>query len=62
MGANQNEIDEDEVKEIIREAVFQEPYVLRVEMVEITYKNRSITVWIHVVLTDEEKITLEVTV
>lgn len=61
MGVNQNELDDDEVREVIREAVFQEPYVPRVEKIDVTYENRNITVQLLAVLMDEEKITLEVT-
>ena len=61
MGVNQNELDDDEVREVIREAVFQEPYVSRVEKIDVTYENRNITVQLLAVLMDEEKITLEVT-
>ncbi len=61
MDVNQNELDDDEVREVIREAVFQEPYVSRVEKIDVTYENRNITVQLLAVLMDEEKITLEVT-
>ena len=61
MCVNQNELDDDEVREVIREAVFQEPYVSRVEKIDVTYENRNITVQLLAVLMDEEKITLEVT-
>lgn len=60
-GVNQNDADDDEVREVIREAVFQEPYVSRVEKIDVTYENRNITVQFLAVLMDEEKITLEVT-
>lgn len=61
MGVNQNDADDDEVREVIREAVFQEPYVSRIENIDVTYENRNITVQLLAVLTNEEKITLEVT-
>ena len=61
MGVNQNDVDDDEVKEVIREAVFQEPYVSWIEKVDVTYENRNITVQLLAVLTNEEKIALEVT-
>ena len=60
MGINKNEADEDDVKEIIREAVFQEPYVSWIEMINVTYKNRNVIVQLTVVLIDREKIVLEV--
>lgn len=62
IGVNQNDIDEDEVKEVIREAVFQEPYVSRIENIDVTYENRSITIHLSAVLMNEEKITLGVTI
>lgn len=61
MGVNQNDLDDDEVSEVIREAVFQEPYVSRIEQIDVTYENRNITVQLTAVLIDEETITLEVT-
>lgn len=60
MGVNQNKADDDEVKEVIREAVFQEPYVSRIEKIDVTYENRNIMVQLLAVLMDEEKIALEV--
>ncbi len=61
MGVNQNDMDDDDVSEVIREAVFQEPYVSRIENIVVTYENRNITVQLTAVLVDEETITLEVT-
>lgn len=61
LGVNQNDIDDDEIKEIIREAVFQEPNISRIDSVEVAYKNRVITVTLSATLVDGETITLEVT-
>lgn len=62
VGVNQNEVDDDEVREVIREAVFQEPHVSWIEKIDITYENRNIKVQLLAVLMNEEKRTLEVTV
>ncbi len=61
LGVNQNEIDDDEIKEVIREAVFQEPDVSRVDEVTVTYESRTMTVTVSATLVDGETITLEVT-
>ncbi|MEG1562541.1 MAG: DUF2634 domain-containing protein [Bacteroides sp.] len=61
MGVNQNEIDNDEIKEIIREAVFQEPEVSRIDTISVLYDKRAITVELSAVLIDGEAIVLEVT-
>lgn len=61
LGVNQNEIDDDEVKEIIREAVFQEPMVSRIDSISVHYDKRTITVELSAVLVDGETIVLEVT-
>lgn len=61
VGKNQNEIDDDEIEEIIREAVFQEPDVSRVDSVSVVYDNRSITATISAVLADGNDVVLEVT-
>lgn len=61
LGVNQNDVDDDEIKEVIREAVFQEPKVSRVDEITVTYENRNITVGISATLVSGETITLEVT-
>lgn len=61
LGLNQNDIDDDDVKEIIREAVFQEPDVSRVDEILVTYDRRTITVALSATLTDGDSIALEVT-
>lgn len=61
MGVRQNDIDQGEVEEIIREAVFQEPNVSRIDEISISYEKRSISVEISAVLTSGEKIRLGVT-
>jgi len=61
VGKNQNEVDISEVKEVLREAIFQEPYVQRVDSLDVTYENRSITAVFRGTMTNGEKIRLEVT-
>ena len=61
MGKNQNEIEDEEIKEIIREAVFQEPDVSRIDSLEVSYDHREITVELSATLVDGETIVLEVT-
>lgn len=61
MGVNQNDLENGEVEEVIREAVFQEPYVSRIDEINVSCENRNITVGISAVMTDGEKIRLEVT-
>jgi len=60
-GVSQNEINEDEIKEIIREAVFQEPKVSQIDSISLTYDKRSVSVILSATLEDGDKITLEVT-
>lgn len=60
VGKNQNEIDNEEMEEIIREAVFQEPDVSRVDNVSVVYDNRSITATVSAVLVDGNDMILEV--
>lgn len=61
LGANENEVDEDEIKEVMREAIFQEPDVSRIDSMTVTYDRRSVTVAFTATLDDGEIITLEVT-
>ncbi len=61
VGTNQNEIDTAEIEEIIREAIFQETDVSRIDKLNVTYDGRSVTAEFTAVLTDGEKISLEVT-
>lgn len=62
IGKSQNEIDNDEIEEIIRDAVFQEPEVSRIDSMSVTYENRRISVDFSATLENGESITLEVTV
>lgn len=61
LGLNQNEVDDDEIKEVIREAVFQEPDVSRIDSISVVYDCRTITVTISTTLADGDSIALEVT-
>lgn len=61
LGINQNDVDDDEIKEIIREAVFQEPEVSQIGEIKVSYECRTITVIVSATLVDGNTITLEVT-
>lgn len=61
VGLNMNEVDEDEVREVIREAVFQEPDVARIDSIKVTYEDRNITVELTATLESGETMALEVT-
>lgn len=61
VGTNQNEIEIEEIKEIIREAVFQESYVSRVDELKVSYNGRNVSAEFSATLADGEKISLEVT-
>jgi hypothetical protein len=62
MGTSENDIDNDEIEEIIREAVFQEPEVSRVDAIVVSYENRFISVEISATLKNDTVIRLGVTV
>ena len=55
MGTNQNEIDINEIQDIVREAIFQEDEVSRIDTLNVSYDGRSVTV------VSGETIELEVT-
>ncbi len=61
MGVNQNELEDGDVDEVIREAVFQEPDISWIERLTITFENRTITAEILAVTVDDEVVRLEVT-
>ncbi len=61
-GVNQHDIDDDEIKEVIREAVFQEPNISRIDEIYVTYDRRSISVKFLATLVNNDTIVLEVTV
>lgn len=61
VGVNENDLDNGEVEEIIREAVFQEPYVSRIDSISVSYAKRSVSVEISATLTSGDTMNLEVT-
>lgn len=61
MGVNQNELEDGDVDEVIREAVFQEPDISWIESLTITFEDRTITAEILAVTVDDEVVRLEVT-
>lgn len=61
MGVNQNDLEVGEVEEVIREAVFQEPFVARIDEITVSYENRNVTVEIAATMVDGKKIRLGVT-
>lgn len=61
VGTNQNEIDVEEVKEVIREAIFQEPHVALVDKLTASYDGRNVSTEFTAVLVSGETISLEVT-
>ena len=61
MGTNQTEIEIEEIKEILREAIFQEPNVSRIDTMTVTYDGRSISAEFSATLVNDEQISLEVT-
>ena len=61
MGKNRNEADISEIKEVLREAIFQEPDVARIDSLDVTFDGRNVTAEFHGTLTNGEKISLEVT-
>jgi len=61
MGKNQNEIDLNEVEDIIREAIFQENDVARIDSITVSYDRRSVTAEFTATLVNGETITSEVT-
>lgn len=60
-GLNQNVVDEDEIEEVIREAIFQEPDVSRIDSLTVTYDKRNISAVFSATLVNGENIVLEVT-
>lgn len=61
MGTNQNEIEAEEIKEILREAIFQESEVSRIDEMTVSYDGRSVSAEFSATLVSGEKISLEVT-
>ena len=65
LGVNQNDVDEEEIKEIMREAIFHSralrPDVSRIDSMTVSYDGRSVSVAFTATLVNKETITLEVT-
>lgn len=62
MGLRENDLEQSEIEEIIREAVYQESEVSSIEEINIAYEKRSLIVDVVAVIEDGERIRLEVTV
>ncbi len=62
VGTNQNDVNNGEVEEVIREAIFQEPEVSWIDALSITYENRVISVQYSATLRNGERISMEVRV
>lgn len=58
---NQNEIDISEIEDIIREAIFQEDDVSRIDSLAVSYDGRSVTTEFTAALVNGGTITSEVT-
>ena len=61
MGVSENDLEPGEVEEVIREAVFQESEVSRVDEISVSIENRSVSVEISATLDSGETINLGVT-
>jgi hypothetical protein len=61
-GTNQNDVNNGEIEEVIREAIFQEPEVSRIDALSITYDNRAVLVEYSATLKNGERISMEVRV
>jgi hypothetical protein len=61
MGVNQNDVDNGEIDEIMREAIFQEPEISRIDELNTSYENRSVSVEFSSMLKSGNPIRLEVT-
>ena len=61
VGMNQNEIDLNEVQDIIREAIFQEDDLSRLDTITVSYDGRTVAAAFTATLVSGETIALEVT-
>lgn len=61
VSTNQNEIDLNEIQDIIREAIFQEDDISRIDTLQVSYDGRSVTTEFSATLVSGEKISLGVT-
>ncbi len=60
LGKNVNEADVSEIKEVVREGIFQEPNVQWIDSLDITFDGRSVTVAFVATLVSGESISIEV--
>ena len=61
VGTNQNEVDINEIQDIVREAIFQEEKVSRIDILNISYAGRNVTSEFSATLVNGETIAFEVT-
>lgn len=61
VGTNQNEIDINEIQDVVREAVFQEDEISRIDTLNVSYDGRNVTAAFSATLVSGETIALEVT-
>lgn len=61
MGTNQNEIDIEEIKEILREAIFQESKISRINTMSVSYDGRNVSAEFSATLVNGKQISSEVT-
>ena len=61
VGTNQNEIDLNEIEDVVREAIFQENEVSRIDKLNVSYDGRNVTAEFSATLVSGETITSEVT-
>ncbi len=60
MGKNVNEVNVNEIKEVLREAIFQEPSVQWIDSLDVIYAGRNVNATFTATLTDGETISMEV--
>ncbi|MCI8537864.1 MAG: DUF2634 domain-containing protein [Oscillospiraceae bacterium] len=61
VGMNQNEIDINEIQDIVREAIFQEDEISRIDTLNVSYDGRNVAAEFSATLVSGEAIALEVT-
>lgn len=61
VGMNQNEIDINEIQDIVREAIFQEDEISRIDTLNVSYDGRNVAAEFSATLVSGETIALEVT-
>lgn len=61
LGKNVNEADVSEIKEVVREGIFQEPNVQWIDSLDVTFDGRSVTAAFVATLVSGESISMEVT-